>query len=91
MTTQTTIKKPRITEKVAMLAEQGVYTFEVAALATKSEIRKEIEKIYKVKPLKINMLPIRHKKIMVRGRMGVKKGGKKAVVYLKKGDKIDIV
>ena len=85
------IKKPRITEKVAMLAEGGVYTFEVSSSATKNEIRKEIEKIYKVKPVKVNMLPIKKKNIIVRGKTGVRGGGKKAIVYLKKGDKIDIV
>ncbi|MCX6757817.1 MAG: 50S ribosomal protein L23 [Candidatus Nomurabacteria bacterium] len=89
MAKTTTIKKPRITEKVAILAEKNMYTFEVSAGATKNEIKKDIFALYKVKPTKVNILNIPKKKVIVRGKMGVKNGGKKAVVYLKKGDKIE--
>ncbi|MCX6755573.1 MAG: 50S ribosomal protein L23 [Candidatus Nomurabacteria bacterium] len=84
-----TIKKPRITEKVALLAEKNIYTFEVSANATKNEIRKDIEAIYKIKPVKVNIVHIPKKTVIIRGKKGVKNGGKKAMVYLKKGDKID--
>ncbi len=86
-----TIKKPRITEKVSLLAEQNAYTFEVTTSATKNEIKKEIEKLYKVKPIKVNVIRVPRKKIVVRGKIGIRGGGKKAIVYLKKGDKIEIV
>ena len=85
------IKKPRITEKAAIFAEKGVYTFEVSPRATKNEVAKEIENIYIVKPVKVNMLKIPVKKTFVRGKEGTKNGGKKAVVYLKKGDKIELI
>ncbi len=91
MTDIKTIKKPRITEKVSLLAERGAYVFEVTALATKNEIKKEIEKLYKVKPIKVNVITVPRKKIMMRGKIGIRGGGKKAIVYLKKGDKIEIV
>lgn len=84
----TIVKKARITEKAALLNEKNVYTFEVSSTATKNEIKKEIEKMYKVKPLRVNIIQIKAKSVFVRGKKGVKKGGKKAIVYLKKGDKI---
>ena len=83
------IKAPRITEKAAINADKGIYTFNVLGSATKNEVRKEIEKLYKVKSVKVNMINTPKKKTMLRGRPSMHKGGKKAVVYLKKGDKIE--
>lgn len=83
------IKAPRITEKAAINADKGVYTFNVLAGATKNEIKKEIEKVYKVKAVKVNIVNTPKKKTMLRGRPSMQGGGKKAVVYLKKGDKIE--
>lgn len=85
------IKNPRVTEKASFAAEQNVYTFDVEKSANKTEIKKAIFTLYKVKPVKINILPVKSKKIVVRGKTGVKSGGKKALVYLKKGDKIEFV
>lgn len=79
---------PRITEKSAMGAEKGVYTFNVLPTANKSEIIKAIKTLYKVVPEKISITVRPEKKVFRRGVMGTKQGGKKAVVYLKKGDKI---
>ena len=87
----TIIKRPRITEKATMLAENNVYTFDISLEATKKEVAKVIEALYKVKPLKIAVSYVKAKKIFARGKAGVKKGGKKALVYLKKGDKIEFV
>lgn len=92
MTTLKLIKKPRITEKAATSAEaNNVYTFEVAQSANKTELKKAIFVLYKVKPVKINILTIPRKEIMSKGKAGVKSGGKKALVYLKKGDKIEFI
>ncbi len=85
------IKNPRITEKASFNAEQNVYTFDIAKSATKAEIKKAIFTLYKVHPTKVNVLTIPRKNIMSRGRAGVRGGGRKAFVYLKKGDKIDFV
>jgi large subunit ribosomal protein L23 len=79
---------PRMTEKSAILSEKGVYTFNVKDEANKSEILKAIKALYKVTPVKISITQIAEKAVMRRGIPGVKRGGKKAVVYLKKGDKI---
>ncbi len=83
--------RPRITEKATDHSENGAYIFDVATSSTKNEIAKEIERIYGVKPEKIRTLPIPKKIVMRRNKKGVKSGGKKAVVYLKKGDTIEII
>ncbi len=80
----------RITEKAARMSQLNAYTFNVAVNATKSEIKKEIIKTYKVTPIAINTTKIKNKVRFMRGNWGTKGGGKKAVVYLKKGDTIAI-
>lgn len=85
------IKNPRITEKASFSQEQNVYTFDVSKGANKTEIKKAIFSLYKVKPLKVNVLPIPRKNIISRGKMGTKGGGRKALIYLKKDDKIEFV
>jgi large subunit ribosomal protein L23 len=82
------IKKPRITEKTAISAEHLAYTFDVVSKANKNEIKKAIKMLYGVTPLKIAIIKIKEKKVTRHGITGIKQGGKKAVVYLKKGDKI---
>ena len=82
------IKSPRVTEKSATLAEKGIYTFNVPENANKNEIKKAIKLVYGVTPVSVSMTKIADKKIIRRGLESVKRGGKKAVVHLKKGDKI---
>jgi len=84
------LREPRITEKASMLLERGVYVFDVAPSTTKSEIRKVIKSTYKITPVKIAIVQVPSKKVFIRGKKGVKTGGKKAYIYLKKGDKIEI-
>lgn len=82
------IQSPRITEKSAIEAEKGVYTFNVSTNANKNEIKKAINVLYGVKPVRVAITKIADKKVVRKGIEGVKRGGKKAVVHLKKGDKI---
>ncbi len=91
MITMKLIKNPRITEKASFAAEQNVYTFNVSVDATKNEVKKAIFALYKVNPVKVNVLSFPAKQIVKRGKKGVKQGGKKAFVYLKKGDKIEFI
>lgn len=86
----TLIKNPHVTEKASAAAAANVYTFDVSPRATKNEIKKAIKAMYKVTPVKVNMVTIRAKAVTVRGKQGMKSGGKKAMVYLKEGDKIEI-
>ena len=86
------LKRPRITEKAALGADKNnVYVFEVMERATKASISASIREAYKVTPEKVRVARIPAKKVFVRGKRGVKKGGKKAFVYLKKGDKIEVM
>ena len=83
---------PRVTEKGAYLAEQGAYAFNVAKNANKKAIAAAVKEIYKVSPRKVTLVAIPRKRVMTRGtnRMGTTAGGKKAYVFLKKGDKIEL-
>jgi large subunit ribosomal protein L23 len=85
------IKNPRVTEKASMAAEQNVYTFNISQSANKTEIKKAIFALYKVHPVKVNVLNIPRKQIMSKGKAGVRGGSRKALVYLKKGDKMEFV
>jgi len=82
------IISPRITEKSALVSEKSAYTFNVKENANKSEIKKAIKMLYGVDAVKISITPIKSKTVFRRGKFGTKTGGKKAVVYLKKGEKI---
>jgi len=86
------IKKPRVTEKAGIKSEsQNVYTFEVVKNATKKTIAEAIQLIYKVTPIKVNVVNLPAKKVTARGKRGVKQAVKKALVFLKKGDKIAFI
>jgi len=87
----TIIKNGRITEKASFMQEQNVYTFDVSSSANKTEIKKVIFTLYKVKPVRVNILPVPYKQTFSKGKKGMRGGGKKALVYLKKGDKIEFV
>ena len=86
--------RPHITEKATDLSEKNVYAFEIAHKANKMHVRQAIEKFYKVKPVKIAVImgiPKTMKNPRT-GRVQVKKTAiKKALVFLKKGDKIEFV
>jgi len=87
------LSRPRITEKATESAERGVYVFEVDTNANKKEIAEGVKELYGVTPRKVRVTQIPQKTVMSRTRRtrGIKKGGKKAYVYLKKGDTIEIV
>jgi large subunit ribosomal protein L23 len=85
------IIRPRITEKSGLAIESSnIYTFEVKKHATKQSIAKAIKNMYKVTPIKVRTVHLPAKAVFVRGKHGVQSSIKKALVYLKKGDKIEI-
>lgn len=85
-----TILSPHITEKSSLLSEGGVYVFRVAANANKSQVWRAVKELYGLNARKVGITNIPSKKKMHRNRVGWKSGYKKATVYLKKGEKIDI-
>ncbi len=84
------IKSPVITEKATIMSEQNKTVFKVHPSANKKNIKKNIEKLFKVNVVKINIINIKSKYKLRQGRTSVKKGYKKAIVTLKKGQSIDL-
>jgi len=85
-----TIISPNITEKATSLSEFNKVVFKVNRNANKENIKKSIEKIFKVNVIKINTVNIKGKAKLVRNRKAFKSGYKKAIVTLKKGQNIDL-
>ncbi len=85
------IRNPRITEKAANVSDQNVYTFDVYPTSTKIEIVKAIKATYGFTPIRVNVLAIPKKRVFRATANGVKRGGRKAYVTLKKGDKIEFI
>lgn len=91
-TRSSVLLKPRITEKASERAmNANVYVFDVDPRTTKFQIKKAVQELYKVTPIKIAVVTIPAKQVFVRGKYGQSKGGKKAYIYLKKGDTIEFV
>ena len=84
------IRHPIITEKATILSEQNKTVFKVHEKANKKTIKKNIEKLFKVKVVKVNILNLKTKFKLRQGRISKKKGYKKAIVTLKKGQSIDL-
>ena len=84
------LRHARITEKATMHSGVGVYTFDIAEAATKRDVIAAVRALYKVSPLKVAVVvvPSKTRRNMRTGKTGVKRGGKKAYVYLKKGETI---
>jgi large subunit ribosomal protein L23 len=86
------IVKPRITEKAAIKADEAnSYCFDVAPHATKTLVAQAIKAVYKVAPVKVNIINTSRKPSHNKVRRIWVGGGKKAMVFLKKGDKIEFV
>ena len=85
-----TVLHPIITEKATSLSENNKVVFKVRDDASKKTIKKNIEKILKVNVIKVNTITKKSKSKIIRGKIGYKKGYKKALVTLKKGQSIDL-
>ena len=84
------IRNPIITEKATILSEQNKTVFKVHEKANKVTIKKNIEKLFKVKVVKVNIINQKTKLKLRQGRKSYKTGYKKAIVTLKKGQSIDL-
>ena len=84
------IRHPIITEKATILSEQNKTIFKVHENANKETIKKNIEKLFKVNVIKINIINQKSKLKMRQGKKSFKSGFKKAIVTLKKGQSIDL-
>ena len=84
------IRNPIITEKATILSEQNKTVFKVHNKANKKNIKKNIEKLFKVTVVKVNIINRKAKKKIKQGRKSFTSGYKKAIVTLKKGQSIDL-
>ena len=84
------IRQPIITEKATILSEQNKTVFKVHSGANKKSIKKNIEKLFKVTVIKVNILNQKRKKKIKQGKLSIKPGYKKAIITLKKGQSIDL-
>ena len=84
------IISPHITEKSTNLSEQNKIIFKVPNKANKKNLKKNIEKIFKVNVIKINIINKQNRTKVTRGRKVKVSGYKKAVITLKKGQSIDL-
>ena len=76
-------------EKGSTLEKERKYLFRVSTVATKVDVKRAIEEIYKVKVDSVNTTNVPGKLKRVRARAGYTSGWKKAIVSLKEGQKIE--
>ena len=79
-----------VTEKSTILSEQNKIVFKVPRAANKSNLKKNIEKIFKVNVIKINIINKQNRKKITKGKIVSVQGYKKAIITLKKGQSIDL-
>ena len=84
------ILSPLVTEKSTNLSEQNKIVFKVPSKANKKNIKKSIEKIFKVNVTKVNIINKQNRIKLTRGRKVKVSGFKKAIITLKKGQSIDL-
>ena len=81
---------PVVTEKSTNLSELNKITFKVPDGANKKNLKKNIEKIFKVNVTKINFINKQNRTKLTRGKKVKVSGYKKAIITLKKGQSIDL-
>ena len=84
------IRNPIITEKATILSEFNKTVFKVHPKANKKIIKKNIEKIFKVNVVKVNIINTKTKNKVRQGKPSTKRGYKKAIITVKKGQSIDL-
>jgi len=84
------IYSPIVTEKSTILSEQNKIVFKVPSRANKINLKKNIEKIFKVNVIKINIINKQSRKKLTKGKKVNIQGYKKAIITLKKGQSIDL-
>ena len=90
MTSYEIIKNLLRTEKGVSLEKGRKYVFRVASAATKPDVKKAVEEIYKVKVASVNVVNVSGKRKRVRTQYGYTADWKKVVVTLKENNKIEV-
>ena len=84
------IRNPIITEKATIFLNKIKLFLKYMNKANKKTIKKNIEKIFKVNVIKVNIINQKSKLKMKQGKKSIKTGYKKAIITLKKGQSIDL-
>lgn len=85
------LRAPRVSEKTARLAESNQYVFEVAASATKADVKAAVEQLFNVKVEAVNVVNAKGKTKSFRFRAGRRSDQRKAYVRLAEGQSIDVM
>jgi large subunit ribosomal protein L23 len=84
------IRSPHMSEKAAYGADtRNQHVFRVAPDATKPEIRKAVERLFKVKVRNVRVLNVKRKHKRFGMVEGTRNGWRKAIVRLEPGQDID--
>ena len=84
------IISPMVTEKSTNISAQNKIVFKIPIKSNKKRIKKNIEKLFKVDVIKVNIINKKLRKKNVRGKKVKVSGYKKAIITLKKGQSIDL-
>ena len=84
------LTRPLITEKNSLLQGQGKYVFEISGKANKIQVKKAVEKAFKVDVTAVNIVAVPGKERRVGRSKVLTPSWKKAIVTLKPGDKIEL-
>ena len=84
------ILSPMVTEKSTNLSVFNKIVFKVPMSANKVNLKKNIEKIFKVNVTKINIINKQNRTKITKGKKVKVSGYKKAIITLKKGQSIDL-
>ena len=85
------LRAPLVNEKATLLSEHNKVSFRVSAEATKIDVKKAVEELFKVKVKAVNVLNTTGKIKRFKGMVGKRSGFKKAIVTLEQGQKIDVM
>jgi large subunit ribosomal protein L23 len=85
------LKTPHVTEKATDLTVKDQYSFRVFPGANKTELKKVIEDAYGVNVVSVKIINVHRKKKRLGRIQGMKPGYKKAIVRIKKGQKIELL
>ena len=82
---------PVITEKSSMLSESNKVVFKVGMNSSKTEIKKSVEELFKVKDKSVNTLRRKGKTTNFKNIKGKRKDFKHAIITLEEGQSIDVM
>jgi large subunit ribosomal protein L23 len=86
------LRAPIVSEKTSRIQEKSnQYAFEIASTATKNDVKKAVEELFKVNVTSVNVVNVKGKTKAFRGRLGVRGALRKAYISLQDGQSIDVV